>query len=338
LTEFGPMSADFLNAAALEVVQHYSPLIGPALPKPLGNHGGFSGARLWRIDAPAGPLGLRAWPPAFPPERLRFIHLCMTAARSAGLSFVPQVFAPSGGGLWAEHSGRLWELQEWLPGEANYHRRPSLAKRKSACAALARLHNCWASSGRFESGVCPAVTRRLEAVRQWRELVQSGWRPSEQAVDDSARALAERAWRALANHINLIPGLFRRWRLRIGPLQPCLCDVWHDHLLFDDDYVAGIVDYGAMKIDHPAVDVARLLGSLVEDDAVGWATGLAAYREVRPFTAEEEELARVLDLTGTTVGASVWLRWLFHDGKEFADRAAALRRLEVLVGRMEKWR
>ena len=126
--------------------------------------------------------------------------------------------------------------------------------------------------------------------------------------------------------------------MRIWPLQPCLCDVWHDHVLFDEDYVTGIIDYGAMKIDHPAVDVARLLGSFVEDDPAGWATGIAAYRKVRPFTAEEEELARVLDLAGTTVGASVWLRWLFHDGKEFADRAAAARRLEVLVKRIEKWR
>ncbi len=119
----------------------------------------------------------------------------------------------------------------------------------------------------------------------------------------------------MANHINIIPGLLRRWRTRIWPLQPCLCDVWHDHILFDEDYVTGIVDYGAMKIDHPVVDVARLLGSLVEDDAAGWATGLAAYRQVRPFTDEEEELAPVLDATGTTLGASVWLRRLYHEGK-----------------------
>ena len=126
--------------------------------------------------------------------------------------------------------------------------------------------------------------------------------------------------------------------MRMVPLQPCLCDVWHDHVLFDENYVTGIVDYGAMKIDHPAVDVARQLGSLVEDDAAGWAAGLAAYREVRVFTSEEEELARALDVTGTIVGATKWLRWLYHDDKEFTDRAAAIRRLEELVQRIEKWR
>jgi Ser/Thr protein kinase RdoA (MazF antagonist) len=332
------MSADFLNAAAMEVLKQYSPLLSSGLPRPLGNHGGFSGARLWRVDGPAGPLCLRAWPAGFPPDRLRFIHLCMSAARGAGLPFVPRMFSSLAGTLWVEHGGRLWELQEWLSGEASYHRRPSLAKRQAACAALARLHTCWASSGRFETGVCPAVMRRLEAVREWRELTQSGWCPLAQATAaDPARPLAERAERAVANHINVIPGLFRRWRIRIWPLQPCLCDVWHDHILFDEDYVTGMVDYGAMKIDHPAVDVARLLGSLVEDDPAGWETGLAAYREIRPFKPEEEELARALDLSGTVVGASAWLRWLYRDGKEFADRAAAARRLEILVKRIEKW-
>ena len=276
------MSADPLNLAATEVLAQYSPLLSSGLPRPLGNHGGFSGARLWRVDGRVGPLCLRAWPAGFPPNRLHFIHLCMSAAHGAGLSFVPRVFSSLTGTSCVEHSGRLWELQEWLPGEANYHRWPSLAKRQAACAALARLHTCWAASGRFEAGVCPAVMRRLEAVREWRELTQSGWRPLTQADDDDpARPLAERAWRALANHINVIPGLFKRWSMRIWPLQPCLCDVWHDHVLFDEDYVTGIVDYGAMKIDHPAVDVARLLGSFVEDDAEGWATGLAAYRKVR---------------------------------------------------------
>jgi homoserine kinase type II len=262
----------------------------------------------------------------------------MTCARDAGLPFVPRQVASFHRTLWIEYSGRLWELQEWLPGEADYHRRPSSAKLRAACAALARLHVCWPPSARFDAGPCPAVRRRLEAVREWRELVRSGWQPFAQAApNDPARPAAERAWCALAGRIDAIPDLLNRWNTRIWPLQPCLCDVWHDHVLFDGDRVTGVVDYGAMKIDHPAVDVARLLGSLVEDDSVGWATGLAAYREIRPFTAEDEELARALDVAGTKLGASVWLRWLYHDGKEFADRVAAARRLEVLVKRIEKW-
>ncbi len=332
------MSADPLNLAAAEVLKQYSPLLSSGFPRPLGNHGGFSGARLWRLNGPAGSLCLRAWPAGFSSERLLFIHLCMARARDADLKFVPRMLSTVHNTLRIEYGGRLWELQEWNPGEADYHRRPSLAKRQAACAALARLHTCWPASDRFDAGPYPAVRRRLEAVREWRELVRAGWRPFAHAdPSDPARPAAERAWQLLSPQIDAVSEMLKRWYTRIWPLQPCLCDVWHDHVLFDGDRVTGIVDYGAMKIDHPAVDVARLLGSFVEDDPEGWATGLAAYREIRPFKAEEEDLARALDLSGAVVGASAWLRWLYHEDKDFADRQAAGGRLEALVKRIEKW-
>ena len=330
------MSADLPDDAAVEVLRRYPRPLWSGAPRPLGNRGGFSGARLWRIDGPAGPLCLRAWPPEFPSQRLDVIHHCMRHARNAGLTFAPRLFASSAGATWTEHGSRLWEVQEWLSGDADYHRRPSPAKLQAALAALAQLHLCWQGILPPASGPCPAIARRLDAVREWRDLMRSGWRPTPRA-DDPARPAAERAWRLLPGRIDAVPDLLRRWADRVWPLQPCLCDVWHDHVLFDGDRVTGIIDYGAMKIDHPAVDVARLLGSLVEDDADGWAAGLAAYREVRPFSGDEEELARALDVTGTIAGAAVWLRWLYHDRKGFEDRAAAGRRLEELTARIVSW-
>ena len=44
----------------------------------------------------------------------------------------------------------------------------------------------------------------------------------------------------------------------------------------------------------------------------------------------------MLDVTGTIAAAAVWLRWLYHDRKEFEDRAAAGRRLEGLATRLER--
>ena len=53
------MSPDLPNLAAAEVLRHYPRLPWSGAPQPLGNRGGFSGARLWRLDGPAGPLCLR---------------------------------------------------------------------------------------------------------------------------------------------------------------------------------------------------------------------------------------------------------------------------------------
>ena len=134
-----------------------------------------------------------------------------------------------------------------------------------------------------------------------------------------------------------MPERLRRWRERGFVLQPCLCDVWHDHLLFEDDRLTGLVDYGAVKTDHVAVDLARLLGSLIEDDAANWQRGLTAYRAVRPLSPAEEELARDLDVTGVVLGVATWLRWLGAERRPFEDRTAAARRLGVLVERIERW-
>ncbi len=113
--------------------------------------------------------------------------------------------------------------------------------------------------------------------------------------------------------------------------------MWHDHILFDGDRLSGIVDYGAIKVDHVAVDLAQLLGSLVGDDTESWTHGLAAYRTVRPLAPEEEELARVLDRAGTLLGMANWLRWLYQERRPFDDIPAVAGRLRTLVERVERW-
>ena len=91
------------------------------------------------------------------------------------------------------------------------------------------------------------------------------------------------------------------------PLQPCLRDVWHDHLLFDGDAVSGIIDPSAARTDSVAADIARLVGSLVGDDRDAWDFALAAYEGVRPLSAEEQMLVTVLDRSGTLLSGMTWL-------------------------------
>jgi Ser/Thr protein kinase RdoA (MazF antagonist) len=120
-------------------------------------------------------------------------------------------------------------------------------------------------------------------------------------------------------------------------LQPCLCDIWHDHVLFDGENVRGLIDYGGVKIDNVAVDLARLLGSMVGDDREARNAGLRAYNLVRAVAAEEWAIVDVLDKTGTIVGLENWLRWLYFAGKPLNDLSAVSRRLRSLVERVEAW-
>jgi Ser/Thr protein kinase RdoA (MazF antagonist) len=333
------MSPSHLDSDAAAALLRYPSFCRQGTLTPLGNHGGFSGATLWRIDAPAGALCLRAGPPHEIWPRLLFRHRLMSQARQSGLAFVPTIVAAVDGATAVEQAGRLWELSEWLPGCSDFHRHPSMARLEAACAALAQLHTVWRSQA-SRADVCPAVQRRLTFLGEWQQLLRSGWYPLAIAgPSDPLRPILERAWRLLPDAIEQVPQRLQRWLGGPSPssVQPCLCDVWHDHLLFEGDRLTGLIDFGAVKVDHVAVDLARMLGSLVRDDVEGWRLGLQAYRRLAPLTAEEEELAHALDETGIVMGMANWLRWLYAEQRQFADRSAVACRLRELLVRLESF-
>ncbi len=327
------------GSIAREILTCY-PLAGaPGSVHPLGHHGGFSGASLWRVESSAGAFCLRAWPAQVSAARLEKLHHLMTLARGRGLPFVPLLIPANHGRTWIEHAGRLWELTQWLPGRADFHEHPSRERLASACAALAQLHCVWQAVISHASCTrCPAIERRLEAVESWLRLLRSGWTlhsPADQT--DSVYPVARRAWCVLPHWVERVRPSLAWFSDSSWEVQPCLCDPWHDNLLFDGEQLSGLVDYGSVKLDHIAVDLARLLGSLAEDDADGWRLGLEAYRAVRPLSPPEEQLARVLDWTGTVLGVVQWLRWLYEERRVFADRTKAAVRFDILVRRIERW-
>jgi Ser/Thr protein kinase RdoA (MazF antagonist) len=332
------MTAFVLDRAAREVLDRYPAAQSGSVPIALGNRGGFSGARLWRVEGVDGPLCLRAWPvPGLAAERLQGLHRLMSRARDAGLHFVPAVAAAAAGATWVEHGGRAWDLTSWMPGRADFHHRPTAVRLEAACVALARVHDTWGGATPA-LGPCPGVRRRLDCARAWMNLVHGGWRPVFSARDsDPVRPWAERVWAILHRHCAQVPRLLAAWAERPVPLQPCLCDIWHDHVLYTADTVTGLVDYGSVKVDHVAVDLARLLGSLVGDDAGQWSAGLEAYGRLQRLSLEEEGLVRMLDKTGTLLAAANWLTWLYHDGRTFEDRSAVAARLALVVERLERW-
>jgi Ser/Thr protein kinase RdoA (MazF antagonist) len=259
----------------------------------------------------------------------------MAVARSAGLPFVPAVFPARSGLTWVEHAGRLWDLTTWLPGEADFHQRPSPARLAAACRALAALHQSWAAFA-ADAGPSPGLARRQQLIDEVRSWVAAGWRPRP-APDDPVGAHAGRAWHLVTTHLEPLPARLRPWTGRSWPLQLCLGDIWHDHVLYVGDQVSGLVDYGGVKRETVAADLARLLGSMVGDDAAARAAGLRAYTQVHPLAPAEEELVAVLDESGAVLGLANWLKWLYREGRPFDDRSAVARRVAELVRRLEGW-
>ncbi len=302
----------------------------------LGNAGGFSGASLWQVHGATESWCLRAWPAERTILSLEQMHRWLADLEGARLPFIPRLRRTPQGGTWVQEGGRFWEVTTWLPGVADFQQTPTPERLRLACRALAQVHQCW-QTAQILPGPCPAVQRRLEVLRNWESRLQSAWTPSHLALTSSPFSpWIERAWPRLFPAVQEDLALLAPWKERAVPLQPCLCDVWHDHLLFVGNELTGLIDYGAMKIDHVAVDLARMLGSLIEDEEHAWRIGLTAYRAVRPLTADEETLARLLDRGNSVVGILTWLHRLLVEQRRYPDEHAVARRLAVLVSRLER--
>ena len=316
-----------------DVLSQFPAAAGGAI-QPLGNHGGFSGARLFRVEAPAGAFCLRAWPADMRSDVIQRIHELMADAVKRGLDFVPRALLTRRGKRQVSAGNRWWDLTTWMSGSASFWHEPSLPRLQAACVALARLHRAWEHAERPPDRL-DSIQRHLKVLFDWSPQIRSNWRPPADPADPVA-PWAERAWALVQLGLPRLPGIFLGWVERKMRRQPVLCDIWHDHVLFIGDRVTGVVDYGSCKIDSIAVDLARLLGSLVGDDRTMWAAGFDAYTQVRRLSAEECAFADALDRSGVIVAAANWLRWLYVERRVYPDRNAVARRVAALVARLER--
>ena len=299
---------------------------------PLGSGGGFSGADLWRGEDAGAPLfALKLWPEAMTAARLEAIHEWM--AKASHLTFVPEVVRTPRPPI---VEGRVWDLTCWMPGIADFHANPSDLRLVNACEALAQLHRAWRpTSPKFAP--CPAIERRLRILADWkqnRERIAQSFTGSPSLARPANETL-RRGAEAVARLVEPAERVLSQCLARPVAVQPCLCDLWHDHVLFTGDAVTGIVDYGAMKEDHAAVDLARLLGDLVGEDDAKFELGLNAYRAASAASDVASSFVRLLDRTGIACATIVWLLRFLGNSRTIFKTRAVLDRVARLVARLE---
>ena len=106
-------------------------------------------------------------------------------------------------------------------------------------------------------------------------------------------------------------------------------------MLFEGNRVSGIVDFGALRMETVAGDVARLLGSLAGDDLLAWQLGLAAYLAIRPLSDDEAALLPVFDESTMLLAGFNWLEWIVIAQRQFENPPEVIRRLTTIVSRLE---
>lgn len=320
------------------VLAAYPADLQPQQLEALAGAGGFSGARLWWLDTPRGAACLRRWAPEHPSrDRLEFIQAVLWHVDQEGFKLVPVPYETLTHAGYVSCDGHLWEVAPWMPGCADYHRLPCPTKLKAALAALANFH-CAAVSfplpdvDRVKS---PGISERCERLHH---LCEGG-------VGRIAREICTGDWPELAVRGHRLCELFQTTACKVKQsvehaahlevnLQPCIRDVWHDHILYEGSAVSAIIDFGAMRPESVAADIARLLGSMVHDDQVGWHVGLSAYQSVRPLSEAESQLVLAFDRTSVLMSGIQWLEWIYCQGRKFEDREAVISRIDDTTSRL----
>ncbi len=253
--------------------------------------------------------------------------------------------ATSDGPTFFESDGCIWQLEPWMPGSADFSTAPREARLQAALACLAQWH---LAAARFvphdvertwfftaASDPSPGLADRAGQISRW----------NESACNDLRQRLETSPWKEFADLGREILNDFRRTAPRIAaslklglaariPLQPCLRDIWHDHLLFTGDEVTGLIDPHSTRTDSVVTDLARLLGSLVGDDRRLWRVGLDAYEALRPLSVSELALVEIFDQTAVLLSGMTWLDWHCLQGRVFDNRDKVIDRLQGILARL----
>jgi len=303
----------------------------------LGSAGGFSGAAFWKLTTGAGVFCVRRWPPEHPSrQRLMLQHAVLAHAKRRGIHFVPVPVRTEEGRTWVRCGGHFWEITPWLPGKADFFPRQERAKLLAAAEALARFHRAVEDFPRDTcEGIAPAARQRLQTLEDvWRAVPKITSALKEAAADDPFAVRGEEILAGFRSMASTTRTGLAQAALYTVPLQPVIRDVWSDHILYEENAVTGIVDFGALRIDSLAVDVARLFGSMAGDDPDGWNAALRCYHRVRPLSAAEQALVKNFNVSTVVLAGMSWLRWIYIEARRFDDPAAVLARLEVTRRRL----
>lgn len=285
-----------MAAAPAFVVSRYPPLVAECQWREVGS--GFSGATVWRGEFGGESLfALKRWPDWVTANHLRQLHAWMSAARSTSCEFVPTVLPTISNDSVLTTPDGCWDVTTWMPGLADFRTNPTSERIAAVCEAVAALHRVW-SGLCVGSTPCPAVTRRLMLLGTWNARSRSfdfGGHP------DLVRSLA-----VVTDRFDRCRADLQPWRTIPVPIFPCHTDLWHDNILFTGNRVTGVIDYGAMKIDSPAVDLARMLGDLASPHSPRFDEGLKAYHAAGPPVTVSPELVRILAETGSVCALANW--------------------------------
>jgi aminoglycoside phosphotransferase (APT) family kinase protein len=263
---------------------------------------GYSGATIWRSDS---GLSVKRWPVRVSADRLQAIHAAQR--QLAPLEFVPRLIPDRFGQTVIDCDGFRADVSTWCMGQPN----PgdwTFAAIDAAVQAIVETHRLWQGT---MTGDRPAsvVGRRLSLLAEYESRSRTVHSPLVAEIEAT-----------IGPHLIEASRRLRPCRDRPTITQTIWSDLHHDHVLFEQDRVTGLIDFGSVRDDHPGCDLARLF-----DDEPSLMIAMDCYEKHRPDVIDRPLTIAVRE-TAAVVNLAAW-------SGRLAERTPTER--EIL--RLRKW-
>ena len=328
----------------------YYPALGEPKSLELVVGEGFSGAQVWRVQTAQGAYALKRTSEIKEAEsRFPWIHGVLEHAWREGFHRLPLpqknrqgrtvtiAAAPITPSSSLHHDPSAWVVSPWMPGTPLPEGQATEASIASAAKTLAAWHHCVSSHPDcVNDSPLPCMQRRRDHVSGWMDGNLERLQTVLCKTPASDKVLLAQEITVLAK--SRLPALAHRLSSACGQrgrLLPAIRDIWRPHVLFRGAQVVGMIDFDAMRLDSPVVDIARLLGSFCGVSPALWNHGTEAYGRELFLSQQDLQNIELLDAANRVLSPLNWLRWIYLEERTFANDSHAWRRIKTLAERID---
>ncbi|MGY8767389.1 MAG: phosphotransferase enzyme family protein [Pirellulales bacterium] len=301
---------------------------------------GFSGSLLWKISRSGADYLLRCWPSETSRDRIEWIHQVQSQVRESGFQFTPQLFQSENQQTLAQVDGRFWELAAWMPGTSISgldQTEPNLRRMFELLAQFHQHSAKIAAATLNQTGHSSTVRERIDMIEYFNTISREQFTSAVQQTqwnDFITRAVE--LLNAYQKHSQQIMRELNSVKDMSFKLQPCLRDARGEHFLFEAGKPSGLIDYGAMRIESVAVDLARLSSTTIRSNAnLQQDTAIAHYERIQPLSSDEKLLVSVLLNSSRYLTGMNWIRWVALEKREFGSSNGVIARLDTALEQLE---
>ena len=313
---------------------------------------GLSGASIFKCRGIASCV-LRCWPNGTDLERVRWIHQIISAAATR-TELVPRYWSTTRGNTFCtDTAGCVWELVDCIEGQPLAYDAP-LEMIVGGAKAIQEVHEAMRlnpqSSNDFVNQPSRAISLRLrrcneidgwlpDLIHATRQRSHPGWdsnvHPEVAEVISDTEKLLGRRWHSVSANIQEALSPYRSIEFATHYV---LRDIHRENALFSGGNIQGIVDFDAISVDFPPIDLARWSASFSAFEQEPQSTVesvLAGYQWHGPLPngmgmADLVRLIEDIAECSSWISLVNWVEWLVIESRPFPDYqriAARLRRL-----------